>query len=781
MAFNSQLDCLSWASLDFPYNTINRELSAEPRLVSGSQNTAVTLGGKLVKRAGTVGVPNTATLPSGARIDRLWVYETLENPSNVYLVASVAINLDETASALLLFPAPSTIWRLYYCNLSGGIYWNLAPNYRGCNISLRPHEASVSRGMLFVKCYPSETASLLGTVILDGTGGTIATKPWGALGPTVPAKIVATQTYLTTVNTNATTVTITVASTASFPAAPQNIQMDYEAATYTAIAGPTSFTALRGAQGTIPAAHQKGTKVYYFPWSESSHPVVVNIGWTYSYAYESITGNVTNRVDIERNPDNLPSFTGPVLNLIPQITLTGHEDIINFPFIRVFRTTDGGGTFFQLERIANPGAGSFIYRDDSLTSSSGDADPLPDSQLDASIIAPTLTSNSPPPSVASPLVIGEDPIAPSTPIAYFQGRFWYALGNVLFYSGEEEITLGVPEECWPAGTLGNFFRYQHPIINVQATSNALYVITIEDTHMITGNNRLTFNSNPVFQSIGAPYGHPRAITRYGESVAWLANDFRIVYAQGTTLLSISDELGTDLADAISAGGEVDLEYWANLDKEYIIVQITNEEDVNLARQWIFDIKKSSSGNGQRQNFWYSPWDIPATAMVSGRLNSTATIRSLIFANVSGSSTFLATYDSTGVAATDTKPDGTLLQRYDCVMISALFGLPTGNHINSLRAPGVVPKISYIQLDRTSYPSDLDPEIFWYKDDAWTDPLPLPPGELPDFRTQSKGYVTYKYNISDVAQHLAFKIQKLSSPDRFEIQDIYISFATTLGN
>ena len=746
MPFSSQLDCLTWNSLDFPYNTIERELSENPRLVAGSQNTLVTLGGKLAKRYGTIGIPGTDALPSGARIDRLWVYETLQTPSHIFLVASVAVNLIPT-TIMLGLPGPATVWKLYYCNLSDSVYWQLADPLRGSNASLIPHEAAVSRGLLFVKSYPSVSADLLGSVILDGTTGVIITKPWGALGPTTPVSLVGSQVALT-VEATAVTVTLNTTSTASLPAAPFNVQVNYETMTVTA-KGATTLTVLRAAQGTIAATHASGSKVYYLPWSASSHPVVVNIGWTYSYSYETITGNVTNRVAIQFNPDTMPSSTGPFLNLVPQVKLIGLADTTNYPYLRVYRTTDGGGTFFELERIANPGAGTFTYYDKSLLSDAGDNDTLPDSELDTSIIAPTLTSNSPPPSVAAPGVIGVDKISASSPIAYFQGRFWYAIGNILFYSGEEEITLGVPEECFPAGTIGNFFRYQHPIL--------------------------------IFQTIGAPYGHPRAITRYGESIAWLANDFRVVYAAGGTLFSISDELGTDLSDAIAAGGEVDIKYWANLDKEYLVVLVENSVTPTLSKTWVFDIKKSSSSGGQRSNFWYSPWSIPATALASGRISDEATQRSLIFANVSGTSTFLSVFDPTGTAAVDTKPDGTLLQKYDCIMISALFGLPAGNHINGLRKPDVVPKVSFIQVDRTSFQFDCDPNLFWYRDDAWTDPLPLPPGELPDFRVQSKGFVTYKYNVSDVAQHVAFKIEKLASDDRFELQNIFIAFSTTLGN
>ena len=170
MPFSSQLDCLTWNSLDFPYNTIQRELSEDPRLVSGSQDTLVTLGGKLAKRYGTLGIPGTAALPSGARIDRLWVYEALETPPHVYIVASVRV-ANTPLLPMLGLPQPPYVWKLYYCNLSDGIYWSLAPAYRGSNASLRPHEAAVSRGLLFVKSYPGKTAdTTLGTVILDGTG-----------------------------------------------------------------------------------------------------------------------------------------------------------------------------------------------------------------------------------------------------------------------------------------------------------------------------------------------------------------------------------------------------------------------------------------------------------------------------------------------------------------------------------------------------------------------------------------------------------------------------------
>src|SRR6185437_4909075 len=223
MSFNSQWDCLSFDSLALPYNIAERELSETPRLVSGSQNTCVTFGGKLAKRYGTVGLANTAlnTAVTNGRIDRLWVYETMDTPPIVYLVASV-------------YQPSTTNWGLYYCRLDTSTPWTAITNYRGCQQSTVAHEGGVARGLFFARGVPPSGVDLLGGVIVDGTGGTIAFKPWGALGPTIPARIVATQHKLSAAIAS-TDSSATVDATTGFPSAPFNIQIDYEVMTVTAV------------------------------------------------------------------------------------------------------------------------------------------------------------------------------------------------------------------------------------------------------------------------------------------------------------------------------------------------------------------------------------------------------------------------------------------------------------------------------------------------------------------------------------------------------------------
>ncbi len=763
MSQNSQWDDLTFPELSFPYNTIAAGLSDAPRLVEGSLNTAVTLGGTLIKRYGIKGVPSTASLPANARIDRCWVYETMDTPvPNVYIVASVLVG---------------SVWKLYYCLISSSVFWTLATAYRGCNLSLQPHEAITARGLLYVKSFPAPGDDLLGTVILDGTGGTMHVRPWGALGPVTPAAIVGVKNNLSAAVISTDTALVYTA-TSTFPATPFNIIIDYETITVTANnTGTKTLTCLRGAQGTIPASHGAGALILQLPWTASAHPVTINIFWKYSYAYKSITGNVTNRVDIETNPDNLPSVTGPFQNLIPQVTLQGLADTTNFPKIIVFRTTDGGGTFFVLEEITNPGAGAFTYSDDSLVSAGGSHDPLPDSLLNAVTVAPTLTSNSPPPANLAPKVTGVDGLQPSTPLAYYSSRIWYAIGNVLFYSGDEEITDGIPEECFPSGTLGNFFRYQTPVLNVQSTTNALYVVCSDTIHVITGSTKDTFNSSPVIQAIGAPYNHPRAITRYGENIIFLSNDYRVISASGSSYLPLSDELGTDLQTLVDNGAEVDIKYFADLDKEYAVVAAINKTVPANSTVFIYDIKRSLAGSSgaRHNNFWYSPWTTPTTCLAVGRLQNGVNKNSLIFAQEFSGTSFLGTYDVTGATKTDTNPSGASINTFNMFILTNLFQTPSGNHINALRQPGVTTTVNFIQLDRTKYSSDTDPNVTWYADDLWTTPIALPAPTGPVFRIPSKGYTTLVYAVQTVCQRVALKIQKLASAENFELQNITIIF------
>ena len=768
MSLNTQWDSLDFTTLDFPYNRIDAEFSNRPRIFRG-QNSYVTRGGKLAKRPGTLNLDGDNEI--SGRVDRLWTYETLESPPNVYTVASVFTG---------------TYWELWYKPMvSPAQPWAAVPSLRDCNLSTRAHELCVSRGLAYAKGYPAAASSeKLGTVVLDGEGGTISTKPWGLLGPQTPA-VLKGGSALITAYVNASATTLPVSTDVAFPgAAPFYIQVGYEQMEVTAGVPGTSWTVTRGVNGTTAVEHFENEVVIYLDWSASDHIVEVNFGWTYSYAYKSITGHVSNRAPLQTNPDKMPSTTGPFFDLCPEIIVQGHADTTNIPTIVIYRTTDGGGTFYKLEEITNTGAGSITYVDDSLESGSSGGtfnDPIPDAVLDQFDLGPSLTSNSPPPTVLSPEIVGTDTPEASTPIVSFQSRLWYAIGNVLFYSAEEELNEGIPEEAWPSGAQngrnGNFYRFQYPIVNLAETTNALYVFTVQGTYAIRGNNLETFSPRPMFENFGAPTGNPRAVTRFGESIAFLTHDYRVCIVQDEQISQISDALFTDLVDQINQDGEFDLKYFADLDKEWLVVTSHRKDNPEMSRQWVYDIKKSST---ERTQFWFTPWSIRSVASLSARASATSTQRRLIF----------AVYDPTTDVSGLVRIDPTARTGYDYFLGEELpfdfvvefhqMLVPPGNHVNALRVAGATPTVYGVEIDRTLFSADNDPDAYWYYDDLWTDPDMAVRTEDPPRRTLSKGYKTLFYTIHRACQHFSARISKLNTTELLEILRFTVIWSPDAG-
>jgi hypothetical protein len=766
MALNIHLDSYTVDRLDLPYNRILSELSSSPRIVDGL-NMWTTVGGKLAKRPGTLEIANTA---SDMRIDRLWEVETLDTTPIVYLVASMYDSSNAKWVIKYFIPGTSTMWQTPTSPI------------RGIDGSSVPHELVVSRGLGFIRSVPTDTSDKLGTAIFDGTGGSVTIKPWGGLGPTTAARLGGTNSTISFLAADltaaATTVDVRAGDGANFPATPFVAQIGFETVNVTNVATDT-LTMTRAYLGTTAEAHPVGEFVLYKDWSASDHLVTVRIGWQYTYAYKSITGHVTSRSPLETNPDNLPSITGPFIDLKPQIVVQGLADTTNWPTIVIFRSTDGGGQWFELEEITNTGAGSITYTDDSLVSAAGTEDPLPDQELDQGTPAPTLTSNDPPPGVIAPDVVGTDNPVKGTPIVSYASRLWYAIGNILVYSGNEEINLGIPEESFPSGTFGNFFRTQYPIQNLAATSDALYVFTLKKTYRITGTNKETFNMRPIFEEHGAPVGHPRAIVSFKESIAFLTHDFRIaLITPGNDPITLSDPLFTDIIDEANLGAEYDIKYWGDLEKEWLVVMAHNTDNPTFSHQWIYDLKKAQMVKG---DYWFPKWNIRAVASLSDRIAQDTAQRRLTFfvwgptAGVGR----LVRIDPTVRTPRDVIHDGTTIG-ITFYADTMLHMIPVGNHVNALRRPGYTPSVHSISLERSLFDGDEDPDFYYYLDDFWSDPQSVDIAVDPTRRDQSKSYKTLVYPISKVGLRVAFRVSKISSVELFELQSYTITWNTKAG-
>lgn len=502
-------------------------------------------------------------------------------------------------------------------------------------------------------------------------------------------------------------------------------------------------------------------------WSASDNPVTVNIGWAYTYAYKTRTGHVSNRAPLQTNPSLLPSLTPAFTNKRPSMTLTGHSDTTNVPTICVYRSTDGGGTYFKLKEITNTG-GSITFEDNGLASGALGTtfhDPMPDQYLNTAAVAPSLTSNTPPITVLADLgkIVGTDQPMASTPIESYAARLWLGIGNVLFFSAQEEIPEGVPEEAWPAGQNGNFFRFQYPIVNLKATTEALYIFTTEQVYWLRGTSRDTLQALPLFADLGAKRGHSRAITTADKSVLWLTHDMRVAIARGGQRDFLSDPLNAAIKTAIAGGAEIAFGRYAEFDKDWLIVAAIRTDDTTHCQQWLYDFNQAEHG------LWNVPWSMRVTAIVPGQLFDTSdTTRHLGWFTWNGTHGGLVTTDMSlttvqdylwGVGAGD----------YSCFFRLSPAGNPTGNHINALRAPAMASVIYGVKLERTSFTSDTDPTLEYYLDSIGNSSTSAGTPFAPPRRQASTGYATLQWNIAQACERIGVKVSKSAVNERFEVQ------------
>jgi len=774
MPVNQQFDCSELRKLDLPYDTMSPELSPDVRLVAGS-NMYVTNFGKLSKRPGTTQLGSFAANALPGKVDHFIIYETIETVPKIWLVASVANSGHYEAWALRLDGSgtPASLGSL-----------------RGLNASTAPHEFATSRGLCYIKSFPAAGGDLLGSVIFNGSTNTVTW--WGLLPPTV-------------------------------------------------------------------ASHVRANST----WDTASFSVTVNFGWYYVYTWKTVTGQESSRSPLEQNPSKASSNTGAfsgTVHACPHVYVQGNSDTTNIPLIVIYRSTDGGGSFYKIDEITNTGSGNIEYADRNYPDGNATpSQPYPDTALDTTQVAPSLTQNSPPPTVAfssitfttlagsinssvtsfsfnttfngAPLastapttvpftaqvdnefitvtalntstgaatvvrgvngsqallhgnaasvkitpIVGFDTPVRSTPIAAYSGRLWYGIGNILFYSGQEEIGQGVPEECWPSGLFGNFYRLNYPIVNVYSTSEALYVFCTEEIYWLRGNTKDTFQLIKLFSDLGAKRGHPRAICAADKSVLWLTQDLRIAMARGYKRDFLSDKIAKDVRNAVlSSGGTLHLCRHAELEKDWLILLSVTSTLANC-RQLVYDFNAGQDG------LWNIPWTQPVTAVASGQPFDTSDLsRHLVWAASGGSTSnqYVST-DITGAIVSDFVPGSGATPYGSASFTLGLIRNPTGNHVNQLRLPGMVSVLQAVKMDRTSFNGDHDPTVTWSLDDLTFSNQPPggsgSTGVQPPRRVASIGYDTIEYmvdavcervgvvvtqNSSDLAANLGFEVQNVA--------------------
>lgn len=783
MAQNQQLDSLHFDSLDFPYNTEQNPLVEKPRIATGI-NTWVKWGGSIAKRPGTVGITGSGF---NLRIDRLWLYQTIEASPKIYILASAFAG---------------TYWEMYYLRLDAtSPAWTKFTDIRNVNYSTAPHECVIARGYAYIKSLPHPTASeKLGSMRFDGTGGTVTYDYWGILGPDTPVSLTLGNFLLNGDLTSGAT-TMNVTDPISCPAAaPFDVCVDTEIMSVTNLGTGLNWTVSRGMYGTSADAHKDNTRGLAIPtgWSASDHSVQVYYGWKYSYAYKTRTGQYSNRAAQETNPDRINiSNTQAFYNYRPEMVLynnTGASSTTYVPWVGIFRTTDGGGTLFDLDTISNAGGvgATNTYNDEFLGSGSSGTtyhDPIPDTDLSANDTAPSLTSNSPPPTCNAPSITGVSDPQPYSPIAYYAGRIWFAINEVLYYSAQEELTMGIPEESFPSGLRGNFFRYSHPIKNVVSGTNGLYIFTTNSIHQITGTNKESFSSRVVLENVGVPIAQPRAVARLGSSIAVLTDDEKIVLLvendkyEYDKVIVLTDPLGTAISTQIAAYKEVDLDYYRNGSYEWLVVSCHRKDSTINSVQYICDLTRSRESDW-KDIFWYTPWYIYSTACVSGRIRETETRHRLVWYiwDPTTSNGCLAYLDDTGTTYTDAAALlGSGATNYTHYWGTNLFSVPPGNHINALRKAAYNPVLAEIRYDRKNFTGDANPSVTYYTDDDYSTAGTAGTNTIPSRRNQSSGYTSLVVPVRTQCQRAAVKFTGSANSYGAEYYNLSFVWEASGGN
>jgi hypothetical protein len=550
------------------------------------------------------------------------------------------------------------------------------------------------------------------------------------------------------------------------------VQIDDERLNVTAKGGGgnVNWTVTRGYEGTTATNHDAQAFVVYHDWATSNHAVDVVNYWKYTYAWKSLTGQVSNRAPLETNPDLMSSATFPFFDKVPKMTVQGHADTTNIPTINIYRTQDGGGTFYFVGDMANAGAGDRTFEDkylDTGASSSTNNDPIPDDLLDQGQIAPSLTSNTIPPPVAAPGIIGTTTPVVSTALASYSGRIWFGIDNFLYFSSLEETREGVPEECFPAGINGNFFKFQHKILNLEVGPSALFVFTTQHTYKISGSDLQTFNVKPLLHNIGG-YGSTSIIapssTRMGEKVAFLTHDRRIgIIYPDDKFEVVSGPLGNSLNPSGSTNAEFHFVYWGEKDLDLLMIFYDNDD--STSKVFVYDLALSTL---TKSNFWHSPWTIVNTCALASKASINGT-RRVVFGTAAGIKyiDFESTFQDEGVG-------------YDWVARGPLMSIATGNHVNALRAPSLTPITAAAMFERTRFAGDRAPEVTFAYDDFWTDECSAQSLHEPTVREQSKWYQTLIAESNRSATRIATGLAVYESATAIEVHSLTMTWNPDQG-
>lgn len=249
-------------------------------------------------------------------------------------------------------------------------------------------------------------------------------------------------------------------------------------------------------------------------------------GYEYVYSYgNSSSGHVS-------NPTPPSASTGIFTNKANvSVSLTASTDP-QVNQIRVFRTKDGGSTFFELPTSPYPNTTG------NITDSSSDANLNLFSFWQSS---PTYVNNPPPAGFIN--------------LTYHLNRIWGSVGTLVYFSGGPLTLLGNGNEAFPPTQV---FAFPSTVVKLLPISSGLIVFTTDDTWIIVGNTVSSMYSEIFQQGLGLLSWN--ALDVIGNTIFLYTSD-RMFLSLGSTG---NNEIGFAIGDKLEVNYDPDSSYVAAL-------------------------------------------------------------------------------------------------------------------------------------------------------------------------------------------------------------------------
>jgi hypothetical protein len=205
--------------------------------------------------------------------------------------------------------------------------------------------------------------------------------------------------------------------------------------------------------------------------------------------------------------------------------------------IEIYRTADGGKTYYFLTDIKNPAPVSGVAQPWTYQDFQPDFPSATQPGLNMLVLAPTAHFNDPPP-------VG------LINIVQFFGRLWGSVGSTV-YCSEGPLVGGSsqpPGNGFTAWNPGQFWQFPSPVTKLVPTPSSLLVFTTSDTFVISGGPQITsFFAYPKLPGLGLTSGN--ALSIRGTIVDFITSDGRFISLDPSTGQS---ETGFPIADLIAA-------------------------------------------------------------------------------------------------------------------------------------------------------------------------------------------------------------------------------------